>query len=143
MEFITTNGQKEVKINAASFKDAANLRKALVKCLKEEGILKGSNLAEITNIDVNTIISVLVNIDSSDEFEKAVMECLKVCIYDFMGKNIKITPQLFDDIPEAREDYYEIVTKCCEVNLAPFFKSLGSELKTRFAAMAPSTQEQK
>lgn len=143
MEFITTNGQKEVKINAASFKDAANLRKALVKCLKDEGILQGSNLADFTNIDISAIFNVLVNLDSSDEFERAVMECLKVCIYDFMGKNIKITPQLFDDIPDAREDYYEIVAKCCEVNLAPFFKSLGSGLKTHFAAMATSTPEQK
>lgn len=136
MEFITTNGKVEVKIEAALFKDAVNLKKAAMKALKDAGLLDGIsiNIGENTNI-INKLSEVLLNLDTSDDFEKAVFDCLKYCIYDFMGKNIKITPQLFDDIPEAREDYYEIVTKCCEVNLRPFFNSLVTELKTRFGQM--------
>lgn len=144
MEFITTNGKVEVKIEAASFKDAVNLKKAAMKALKDAGLLDGVsiNIGENTNI-LNKLSEVLLNLDTSDDFEKAVFDCLKYCIYDFMGKNIKITPQLFDDIPEAREDYYEIVTKCCEVNLRPFFNSLITELKTRFGQMETNTPEQK
>lgn len=144
MEFTTTNGKVEIKIEAASFKDAVNLKKAAMKALKDAGLVNGLNinLGENANI-LNKLSEVLLNLDTSDDFEKAVFGCLKYCIYDFMGKNIKITPQLFDDIPEAREDYYEIVTKCCEVNLRPFFNSLITELKTRFGQMETNTPEQK
>lgn len=144
MEFTTTNGKAEVKIEAASFKDAVNLKKTAMKALKDAGLVDGLNIniGENTNI-LNKLSEVLLNLDTSEEFETAVFGCLKYCIYDFMGKNIKITPLLFDDIPEAREDYYEIVTKCCEENLRPFFNSLVTELKTRFGQMETNTPEQK
>lgn len=144
MEFTTANGQVEIKIEAASFKDAVNLKKAAMKALKDAGIVDGININLNKETDIlNKLAEVLLNLDTSEEFERNIFECLKSCIYDFMGRNIKITPQLFDDIPEAREDYYEIVTKCCEVNLYPFFKSLITELKTRFSQMETNIPEQK
>ena len=138
MEFATQNRNKTVMIVPASFKDACNLRKTVAKYLPALGI-KDTN---IFDIPFDKIFEILVNIDSSDDFEKAVMECLKVCIYDKGGKNLKITPQLFDDIPEVREDYYEIIIKCLEENLRPFLKSLVSEFNNRLATVPEDIPEQ-
>lgn len=143
MEFTTQNTNKSVLIEAASFKDAVNLKKSTMKCLT--GVSKDLDFSNLTDIDVSkffdTLAQLIINLDTSEEFETAVFECLKCCIYDYNERNIKITRQLFDDIPELREDYYEIVTKCCEVNLRPFFKSLSTELSTRFKTIKPSDQQ--
>ena len=141
MEFKTQNGNVLVEILPASFRDASNLKKAVAKGLTGSNLLNNVNTANLMDIKIDSIIQILVNIDTSDEFEKAVMECLKCCIYDKGVNNIKITPQLFDDIPQAREDYYEIVTKCCEENLRPFFKSLASEFKTRFQTISQNLEQ--
>ena len=139
MEFITQNGNVTVDIIPASFKDACNLKKAVAKGIVGKDLGIGNN--NLMDIKLDSILQLLVDIDTSDDFEKAILECLKSCIYDKGGKNLKITAQLFDDIPNAREDYYEIVTKCCEENLRPFFKSLASEFKARLAAMPNENQE--
>lgn len=138
MEILIQNGNVTVDIIPASFKDACNLKKAVAKGLIGKDL--GLNNSNLMDIKLDSILQLLVDIDTSDEFEKAVTECLKYCIYDKGGKNLKITAQLFDDIPEAREDYYQIVTKCCEVNLLPFFKSLASEFNTRLAAIPNENQ---
>lgn len=140
MEFMTQNCNVTIEVKPASFKDACNLKKAVAKGLTGKDL--GLNGSSLMDIKLDSILQLLVDIDTSDEFEKAILECLKCCIYDKGGKNIKITAQLFDDIPEAREDYYEIVTKCCEVNLRPFFKSLASEFKTRLETLTNENPEQ-
>lgn len=141
MEFVTQNGGVTVEVQAASFKDASNLKKAVAKGLKGNSLgLDGTN---ISDIKLDSIIQLLIDIDTSEDFERALMECLKNCIYDKGGKNLKINMNLFDDIPEAREDYYEIITKCCEENLRPFFKSLVSEFNHRLATIPSENQEQK
>nr|DAT18305.1 MAG TPA: tail assembly chaperone protein [Caudoviricetes sp.] len=131
MNFITQNGQKEVIINAASFKDASNLRKAVMKSIIESDFAKNLDKNALETLNLTSILDVglklIFNADTSENFEKAIFECLKVCLYE----NKKITLQLFDDITEAREDYYEIVSKCCEENLRPFFKSLVTEFQAR------------
>lgn len=130
MEFVTTNGNKKIKITPASFQDAVNLKKAAYKALKESGFLKDSgNLSAPEFSDViNVAFDLISAAESSSELEAALFECLKVCIYD---EKYKISKQLFDDFIDLREDYYEIMTKCLEVNLRPFFKSLVTEFKTR------------
>lgn len=140
MEFVTQNGNVAIEIKPASFKEACNLKKAVAKALSGKDL--GFNGGSLMDVKLDSILQLLVDIDTSDEFEKAVMECLKCCIYDKGGKNIKITAQVFDDFPEAREDYYEIVTKCCEVNLRPFFKSLVSEFNHRLTTIPNESQEQ-
>lgn len=139
MEFLTQNTNVNIEITPASFKDASNLKKAVAKGLIGKDLGFNNSLMDIK---LDSILQLLVDIDTSDEFEKAVMECLKCCLYDKGGKNLKITPQLFDDIPAAREDYYEIVTKCCEENLRPFFKSLASEFKNRLAMIPEENLKQ-
>lgn len=139
MEFVTQNGQKTVEIKEASFKDASELKKAVVKALSKSGI-DLSNLEKIGTKNLfQTIFDFVINVDTSDEFDKAVMNCLSNCVYDSF---YKINENLFNDKPETREDYYEIVAKCCEVNLRPFFKSLVSELKRRYATLKAENQEQ-
>jgi hypothetical protein len=144
MKFTTQNGQKEVTITEAPFKSAVNLKKAVMKCLLKVEALKNVDFNNLQGLDptkiFDAIAQMIINVDTSDEFESCVMDCLSICIYDNFHK---ITQQLFDDKPETREDYYEIVSKCCEVNLRPFFKSLISELQTRFSRMELTTQEQK
>lgn len=131
-EFVTKNSKKTVKIIPASFKDAIALKKEMLKSLKDAGIIKGITLDSLKNLEVadiiNSVATLLISMDISETFDNALFNCLKVCIYD---NKHSITQQLFDDIPELQEDYYEIVSKCCEVNLRPFFKSLVSELSTR------------
>lgn len=141
MQFITQNGQKEAVINTASFKDAANLKKAAMKCLLNVDILKNINIENLQGLDSTKVFDALgqliVNMDVSEDFEKAVFACLSNCLYD----GFKINMQLFDDLESAREDYYEIISKCCEVNLSPFFRSLSSELKQRFKTLTENIHE--
>lgn len=143
MEFITKNGKKEVTINAASFQDAVNLKKTVMECLLDAGIIKNINLESLKNIDTNDLFSklgeLIIKMDVSEDFNKAVFSCLSACFYNGFHK---IDNNFFDDFPEAREDYYEIVSKCCEVNLNPFFRSLTSELIQRFQTLIPDTPEQ-
>ena len=134
MEFTTQNGQVVIEIKPASFKEASRLRRAIAKGLTGKDL--GFGAVSFTDIKIDSIFQLLLDIGTSEEFEESVLECLKCCIYDKGGKNLKINAQLFDDIPEAREDYYEIVTKCCEENLRPFLKSLVSEFKTRLATIS-------
>lgn len=143
MEFITKNSKKSVKINPASFKDAMFLKKEVVKCLTSSGALEKINVSNLSNTDVKNVFdgiaNLIVSIDTSNGFENAIFKCLERCVYD---NKFAITQQLFDDTPELWEDYYEIVSKCCEVNLSPFFKSLSSELSTRFTKLEDESHEQ-
>lgn len=143
MEFITTNSKKSVKINPASFKDAMFLKKEVVKCLTSSGALEKIDVNNLSNTDIKAVFdgiaSLIVSLDTSNGFENAVFKCLERCVYD---NKFAITQQLFDDTPELWEDYYEIVSKCCEVNLSPFFKSLSSELSTRFKTPEEESQKQ-
>lgn len=143
MEFITQNGGKKVEIKEASFQDASNLKKAVMKCLLNTDALKGIKLDSLQSVDPSKIFDslgqMLINMDTSEEFDKAIMACLSNCIYDGF---YKINEQMFNDKPETREDYYEIVSKCVEVNLRPFFKSLVSELKQRFQALSKEESQE-
>ena len=47
-----------------------------------------------------------------------------------LSTTYRIDESLFDKVPAAREDYYEIIISCIEENLHPFIKSLVSKWKT-------------
>lgn len=137
MDIITQNGSKNITIKAAGFQDAITLKKAVAKCLLDAGVVKNLELQglELAAL-IDKIVELLFSAEMSDDFNKAVFECLKYCYIEENGIKNKITLQLLDEKPELREDYYEIVSKCVEVNLAPFFKSLVTEFKTRFNRIA-------
>lgn len=134
-EFNATNTGKRIVINCASFKEVLQLKKALLKELSKHPIgLKvlnnSSNLLE-KELDFTDCIdflkNVLIGADTTQEVETAIFDCLKHCTFDTTNR---IDEGLFDRIPEARDDYYEIIIKCIEENLKPFIKSLISLWKT-------------
>lgn len=142
IDFVTKNSGKRIKIIPASFKNACKLKVEAMKCLKDSGVL--DKLKEnMGDIQISAILKelaiLIISLDTSEGFNNAVMDCLNVCICE---NSHAITEQYFNDCPELWEDYYEIVTKCVEVNLRPFFKSLSSELSTRFPQIEDSQQQE-
>lgn len=136
-DFKTQNGQKRVVINCATIKEVQNLKKVIFNELKKSPLgVKLTNGPESLfdkEIDFTGVIdfikNTLIGIDISEEFEQAIFDCLKHCTYDTV---YKIDESLFDNdqVPEAREDYYEILYTCVEENLRPFLKSLVATWKT-------------
>lgn len=134
-EFKGCNGAKIV-INEATWGDVRRLKKVLaIELLKlgididkeflgqsEENLMVGSKLFQLLK-------DVYLTLEASDDFNNEIMNCLQYCHYD----NIQIKEQLFDDKPEAREDYYDMVIGCLEVNLAPFIKKILSKFTNQTA----------
>ena len=78
MEFISQNGNVAIDIKPASFKEACNLKKAVAKGLMGKDLGLGN--ANLMDIKLDSILQLLVDIDTSDDFEKAILECLKCCV---------------------------------------------------------------
>ena len=115
-EFTTKNGA-EVKINDAPFQDAFLLKNEIQKSLAE------AKLDIKIDDNVESLLKAFLLIDSNEKVNQALFKCLARCLYN----NLKINQDLFEDT-KIREDYYEIVLACLEVNILPFFKSLFSKL---------------
>lgn len=132
-EFKGCNGAKIV-INEATWGDVRRLKKVLaIELLKlgididkeflgqsKENLMVGSKLFQLLK-------DVYLTLEASDDFNNEIMNCLQYCHYD----NIQIKEQLFDDKPEAREDYYDMVIGCLEVNLSPFIKKILSKFSNQ------------
>lgn len=135
-EFKATNTGNKVIINCAKVREVQRLKQVILNEVKKNPLgiklSSGEGLFEkemdFTGV-IDFIKDTLISIDTSEEFNEAIFECLKYCTYKTV---YKIDEALFDneEIPEAREDYYEIITACVEENLRPFFKSLISTWKT-------------
>lgn len=129
-EFITQN-LATVKINIASFSEAIILKNAIQKAFVESGVrIK-------TEDNLEDILNLIMALDSNESVNKAIFRCLSRCLYN----NIRITEELFED-EKIREDYYEIIFGCLEVNLKPFIKALFFKLK-ELQTLIPKTQESK
>lgn len=136
-EFVCTNSGNSVVINCACMKDVQRLKQVIFNEVKKSPIgiklVGGDKTLFEKDIDFTGVIDfikdTLIGIDTSEEFLDAVFECLKVCTYK---KVYKIDMALFDNeaVPEARQDYYEILFACVEENLRPFLQSLISTWKT-------------
>ena len=134
-DFNTKNTGARVVINPAPFKLAVVLKKVLLKEIKNNSIGlkitgKENNPLE-KDLDftgcIDFIKDAIIGADISEEVNKAIFDCLAYCTYQTTNK---IDEALFDKLPEAREDYYEIIIACIEENLKPFIKSLVSEWST-------------
>jgi hypothetical protein len=140
MEYTSSNGAN-ITINASSFGDALLLKKEAVKIIKKSNIDIASIDLDFKNLKIEAIqkiINILLEADSNDDFEKAVFNCLKRCKYN----DLKITRDTFEEI-EARENYYEIVTKCIIENLSPFIKPLVSLYTQQVGTKPTESPEQK
>ena len=141
-DFTTQNTGARVIINPAPYKIVVKLKKVLLQEIKNNSIgLKitgnNENLLERT-LDftgcLDFIKNALIGAEISDEVNNTIFECLSYCTYQTTNK---ITEDLFDKIPDAREDYYEIIISCIEENLKPFIKSLASQ----WSILAPKLGE--
>ena len=134
-DFITQNTQKRVVINCATMSEVMELKREILKALKEHQISndlitgKGDLLERDINLTeiLNFMKDILITMDISRDLETVLFKCLGHCTYDTVHV---INPELFDTIcPDARADYYEIVFSCIEENLKPFMQSLISAWK--------------
>ena len=127
----------KVVINTASFKDVQRLKQVILNEFKKSPIGvkligKDKTLFE-KDVDFTGVIDfikdTIIGIETSEEFNDVIFACLQYCTYK---KVYKIDEALFDNesVPEARDDYYEILVACIEENLRPFIKSLISTWKT-------------
>ena len=141
-DFMTQNTGARVVINPAPYKTVVKLKKVLLQEVKNNSIgLKitgnNENLLEKT-LDftgcLDFIKNALIGAEISEEVNATIFECLAFCTYQTTNK---ISEELFDKMPEAREDYYEIIIACIEENLKPFIKSLASE----WSILAPKLGE--
>ena len=136
-EFKATNTGNKVVINCAKTKEVQRLKQVILNEIKKNPIgikLVGQGVSALEKeLDFTGVLDfikdTLISIDTSDEFNEAIFNCLQYCTYKTV---YKINEELFDneEIPEAREDYYEIIVACVEENLRPFLKSLISTWKT-------------
>lgn len=143
---ITVSSGAEVKINVADWTSSKRLQKAINLAIKKSGVelskvdieqlFSGSKSEMLTSVKsgaLDSLLDLVLSVDSDDEVEKALFKCLERCTYN--GE--KITKDTFEDV-EARGDYYEIVIHCLKENLAPFFRPLLSKLKK----LAPSVKSE-
>lgn len=139
-EFNCKNTGNAVVINTASWKDVQRLKQIILGELKKSPIgikLAGGDKSffekevDFTGI-IDFIKDTVIGIETSEEFNDAIFQCLQYCTYK---RVYKIDENLFDNeaVPEAREDYYEIIFACMEENLRPFIKGLISTWKTLIA----------
>ena len=138
MEFITTNSKKKIKIIPASFEEQLDLKDAFWNVLKENPEI--TNLFKEGDNSLESAIRGILFADTSKTFIDKIFECLLSCVYEDARK---IDKYLFEDVPELREDYYEIIFECCKVNLTPFFKSLSSAFLKVLEQTQSESPEQK
>ena len=137
------NSRKMLIINTASTAEVKHLKNVLLEEIKKYPLglkLLGSTESIFDKqVDFTSVFdflkNVLISVDISETAENAVFECLKHCVYD---RTHKVNQNLFDEIEEAREDYYEIIFSCIEENLRPFIKSLVSMWKTQAERLGKS-----
>ena len=141
-EFNCTNTGNTVIINCAPTKSVQKLKNVIFNEIRKSPIgiklINGDKTLFEKDVDFTGVFdfikNTLIGIDVSEDFNEAIFECLQYCTYK---RIYKIDEALFDNeqVPEAREDYYEIIFVCIEENLRPFIKSLISTWKTHIGAM--------
>ena len=121
-----------LRLQVATFKQSMRLLKVVVNEIKavDLGIVVNGqiDLKKLQSMDlpVDAIKNVVCQMIGSDAVDKALSECMGVCLYD--GE--KITAETFES-ENARQDYLPVAWEVMQVNLLPFFsgldlKSLGS-----------------
>ena len=129
-EFKGSN-KARIVINASTWENVKALRRCFAQELLKQDI-DIDNLTSLTELKdklqgvalLNVIKNIVCSLECSEEFDRVLCKCLADCTY----KDIEITENLFDDIPEAREDYDVIRIECIKENLKPFFKKVAGML---------------
>jgi hypothetical protein len=134
----TTPTGKELVVNKLRYIEGSRLRIAVLGAIKESNVkisdidfsnLLSGNKDQMTSAvesgALDKLISVLIQLDLSEELRKALDIAFKRCTWD--GK--AINTDFFDDNEEAQGDYYFIAAMCLKVNVLPFIKPLLSSLQ--------------
>lgn len=144
LDFKAKNTGNRVVINEADFKTEIDLKNVILKEVQKYPVgvklvsalrnrQSANDFIQNADIDLSSILDFLKNcligIDTNDDIMAVIWKCLSLCTYK---TTYRIDDKLFDEVKEAREDYYEIVAKCLECNLRPFLKSLQSEFSILF-----------
>ena len=111
-EFKSSTGKKIV-INCASMKNAKRLRKALANELLKVNIDVGnpkdlselSNTFKDTNKWLNIFKEILLGLETSEDFDNVINDCMKECTYD----NIKLKDLLYVDEKNICSKYKYII----------------------------------
>lgn len=135
-EFTASSGAR-VKIGVAGWDDTITLKNAALREMADAGLsIKGLKLSK--DMDISTLVSAFLKVESSPAVYAALWPCLERSLYN--GQ--KINKGIFEN-PEARQDYYEILKEFLVVNITPFLPKVASEwlekAKTTFAATQEST----
>lgn len=130
-----TVGGRELVVNPASYRDAMDLSKAIGRALRGSDLsgLPTDMEAQIGAEGLQSMISLVMSVSTSDEVERATFKCAERAAWG----GTKITPELFDDEPEARQYFYQIMSEVIKVNVTPFFGGLFSA----FSTLAPQKKE--
>lgn len=124
-----------LQVSPAAFADAKALERTVLASLRggnvgtiDLGKLKAAkesgNLAEA----VAPLLDLILGAGSSKDLEDALFACSATAAYTPAGQQApkRVTPGLFDEVLEARADYYQIMARVAEVNLGPFFQAIFS-----------------
>ena len=144
-EYTTQNGKK-LNIVPATLRDALNLKNTIEKAIIEKNIdianveidLKALREKKFNMKMITSLMSVIMAVDSDDNFIISLFKCLERCLYD----NQKIVLETFEDI-DARADYYEVILWCIKENLLPFIKTLFSMSEDLEKKSPKDSQKQK
>jgi hypothetical protein len=130
MKKVTTANNAEIKIYPIAWKNVFIIKNAVLNIISESNIdIPSFNLDSIKelknkDIDINSLISSLINIDTNEDLINDILNSINKWTYE--GE--KIDESLFDAYPKAREDYYEIIYLALKEVLQPFFKNLPTLL---------------
>lgn len=128
-EFTSISGAAIV-INLAPWEDAKELKKVIER--------EGAQSIIDMNGDLAKLSSLILKLDGSDAFEKALMPCLARCTRN--GESVR--GNTFDT-KEGRSDYVEIVKACVNENIGPFVASLFSQFGPLLATQKTENVTQK
>lgn len=130
-EFTTLSGKKLI-VNIANFEQSYKLIQALMRCAKRQEIDLNSesfrkfDISKLNNNPALISLGVKLFLDGlTDTVVTSVFwEMAQRCSWD----GLKITPELFNNQLEARQDFFQVEFTILRENVLPFFPFLRTEL---------------
>lgn len=135
---ITLKSGNELQVGIAPFAVGNRLLKTVARELAAVEFnmdLGEIDLSKVSTKDINTLKNAAFRLLQSDDVEKAVMECMKRCLYNGQA----IQPNTFE-AEAARQDYLPVAWEVMKANLLPFFSGLALPSP---ASEKPSSNDQK
>lgn len=126
----------ELEMTLASFAEGERLFSAAAECLKSVKV-DGSTEIEDIESNINGMKNAALSLLTSAELKAALLACMKRCAYN--GR--RITSWEIFEPAEARQDYLSVCWEALKFNLAPFTKSLFTQLRGLMEAAAEKSRQ--